>query len=191
MYIVAGLGNPDSKYSRNFHNLGFMAIDCLAGRHGVKFEKSGYRGKYSIININGEKVIFVKPQTYMNLSGECIQAIASYYKIPSEKIIVVYDDIDIPIGSVRIRANGSAGTHNGMRNIVSELGTTDFPRVRIGIKPDRPYVLIDYVLSDIRGEDSAAFTETIKIAADALDDFIQGEPIEHIMCRYNTVKKNA
>ena len=168
-----------------------MAIDCLAGRHGVKFEKSGYRGKYSIININGEKVIFVKPQTYMNLSGECIQAIASYYKIPSEKIIVVYDDIDIPIGSVRIRANGSAGTHNGMRNIVSELGTTDFPRVRIGIKPDRPYVLIDYVLSDIRGEDSAAFTEAIKIAADALDDFIQGEPIENIMCRYNTVKKNA
>lgn len=191
MYIVAGLGNPGAEYSRNLHNLGFMTIDRLAEKYGVKFEKSGFSAKYSIINVNGEKVMFIKPQTYMNLSGEAIRAAASYYKVPTENIIVAYDDVDIPIGSVRIRQNGSAGTHNGMRSIVAELGSTEFPRVRIGIKPNAPVALINYVLSNVRAEDAEAFETAIETAADAMDDFIKGVPIDKIMCRHNVTKKNA
>lgn len=191
MYIVAGLGNPGAEYSRNLHNLGFMTIDKLAEKYGVKFEKSGFSAKYSIINVNGVKVMFIKPQTFMNLSGVALKAAASYYKVPTGNIIVAYDDVDIPIGSVRIRQSGSAGTHNGMRSIVNELGSTEFPRVRIGIKPDRPFSLIDYVLSNVRAEDVSSFDSAINVATDAIDEFIKGDSIEKIMCRHNVTKKNA
>ena len=191
MYIVAGLGNPGAEYSRNLHNLGFMTIDKLAEKYGVKFEKSGFSAKYSIINVNGVKVMFIKPQTFMNLSGVALRAAASYYKVPTGNIIVAYDDVDIPIGSVRIRQSGSAGTHNGMRSIVNELGSTEFPRVRIGIKPDRPFSLIDYVLSNVRAEDVSIFDSAINVATDAIDEFIKGDSIEKIMCRHNVTKKNA
>ncbi|MDD6903254.1 MAG: aminoacyl-tRNA hydrolase [Candidatus Borkfalkiaceae bacterium] len=191
MYIVAGLGNPGAEYSRNLHNLGFMTIDKLAEKYGVKFEKSGFSAKYSIINVNGVKVMFIKPQTFMNLSGVALKAAASYYKVPTGNIIVAYDDVDIPIGSVRIRQSGSAGTHNGMRSIVNELGSTEFPRVRIGIKPDRPFSLIDYVLSNVRAEDVSSFDSAINVATDAIDEFIKGDSIEKIMCRHNVTKKEC
>lgn len=191
MYIVAGLGNPGAEYSRNLHNLGFMTIDKLAEKYGVKFEKSGFSAKYSIINVNGVKVMFIKPQTFMNLSGVALRAAASYYKVPTGNIIVAYDDVDIPIGSVRIRQSGSAGTHNGMRSIVNELGSTEFPRVRIGIKPDRPFSLIDYVLSNVRAEDVSSFNSAINVATDAIDEFIKGDSIEKIMCRHNVTKKEC
>lgn len=191
MYIVAGLGNPGAEYSRNLHNLGFMTIDKLAEKYGVKFEKSGFSAKYSIINVNGVKVMFIKPQTFINLSGVALRAAASYYKVPTGNIIVAYDDVDIPIGSVRIRQSGSAGTHNGMRSIVNELGSTEFPRVRIGIKPDRPFSLIDYVLSNVRAEDVSSFDSAINIATDAIDEFIKGDSIEKIMCRHNVTKKEC
>lgn len=191
MYIVAGLGNPGAEYSRNLHNLGFMTIDKLAEKYGVKFEKSGFSAKYSIINVNGVKVMFIKPQTFMNLSGVALRAAASYYKVPTGNIIVAYDDVDIPIGSVRIRQSGSAGTHNGMRSIVNELGSTEFPRVRIGIKPNRPFSLIDYVLSNVRAEDVSSFDSAINVATDAIDEFIKGDSIEKIMCRHNVTKKEC
>lgn len=191
MYIVAGLGNPGAEYSRNLHNLGFMTVDKLAEKYGVKFEKSGFSAKYSIINVNGVKVMFIKPQTFMNLSGVALRAAASYYKVPTGNIIVAYDDVDIPIGSVRIRQSGSAGTHNGMRSIVNELGSTEFPRVRIGIKPDRPFSLIDYVLSNVRAEDVSSFDSAINVATDAIDEFIKGDSIEKIMCRHNVTKKEC
>ena len=191
MYIVAGLGNPGAEYSRNLHNLGFMTIDKLAEKYGVKFEKSGFSAKYSIINVHGVKVMFIKPQTFMNLSGVALKAAASYYKVPTGNIIVAYDDVDIPIGSVRIRQSGSAGTHNGMRSIVNELGSTEFPRVRIGIKPDRPFSLIDYVLSNVRAEDVSSFDSAINVATDAIDEFIKGDSIEKIMCRHNVTKKEC
>lgn len=191
MYIVAGLGNPGAEYSRNLHNLGFMTIDKLAEKYGVKFEKSGFSAKYSIINVNGVKVMFIKPQTFMNLSGVALRAAASCYKVPTGNIIVAYDDVDIPIGSVRIRQSGSAGTHNGMRSIVNELGSTEFPRVRIGIKPDRTFSLIDYVLSNVRAEDVSSFDSAINVATDAIDEFIKGDSIEKIMCRHNVTKKEC
>ena len=163
----------------------------LAEKYGVKFEKSGFSAKYSIINVNGVKVMFIKPQTFMNLSGVALRAAASYYKVPTGNIIVAYDDVDIPIGSVRIRQSGSAGTHNGMRSIVNELGSTEFPRVRIGIKPDRPFSLIDYVLSNVRAEDVSSFDSAINVATDAIDEFIKGDSIEKIMCRHNVTKKEC
>ena len=168
-----------------------MTIDKLAEKYGVKFEKSGFSAKYSIINVNGVKVMFIKPQTFMNLSGVALRAAASYYKVPTGNIIVAYDDVDIPIGSVRIRQSGSAGTHNGMRSIVNELGSTEFPRVRIGIKPDRPFSLIDYVLSNVRAEDVSSFDSAINVATGAIDEFIKGDSIEKIMCRHNVTKKEC
>ena len=158
MIIVAGLGNPDAKYSRNMHNVGFMVIDKLAEKYGVTFEKRGFNGVYSVKNVNGEKVMFIKPQTYMNNSGECLRAAAAYYKVPTSNLIVAYED---------------------------------FPRVRVGIKPDRPVVLIDYVLSDIRKEDLPEMERAIESAAAALDEFICGEPVDKVMRDHNSVKKNA
>ena len=185
MKLVVGLGNPGVKYLKNLHNLGFMAVELLAEKYGVDFNKKGFKGIYGEKNINGEKVVFLKPQTYMNLSGESVQAIAAFYKIKVEDILVIYDDLDIAIGYVRIRANGSAGTHNGMRSIVSCLNSTAFPRVRIGTKPEVNYEIIDYVLSDIRKEDEPRFRQAITVAVDASDAFIRGNSIDQVMCKFN------
>ena len=121
----------------------------------------------------------------MNLSGESVQELAAFYKISPKDIIVMYDDLDIAIGSVRIRANGSAGTHNGMRNIVQMLGNTDFPRIRIGIKPETDFKIIDYVLSDIRKDDEPRFKQSVGVAVDAADAFISGVSIDDVMCKFN------
>ncbi|MBQ4099201.1 MAG: aminoacyl-tRNA hydrolase [Clostridia bacterium] len=188
MKLVVGLGNPGLKYLKNLHNLGFMAVELLAEKHGVAFNKKGFKGVYGEKNINGEKVIFLKPQTYMNLSGESVQALSAFYKINVEDILVIYDDLDIAIGCVRIRANGSAGTHNGMRSIVSCLSSTAFPRVRIGTKPEVDYEIIDYVLSDIKKEDEPRFRHSVSVAVDACDAFIHGVKIEDVMCKYNAIK---
>lgn len=188
MKLVVGLGNPGLKYLKNLHNLGFMAVEMLAEKHGVVFNKKGFKGLYGEKNIKGEKVVFLKPQTYMNLSGESVQELSAFYKISPKDIIVMYDDLDIAIGSVRIRANGSAGTHNGMRNIVQMLGSTDFPRIRIGIKPETDFKIIDYVLSDIRKDDEPRFKQSIGTAVDAADAFINGASIDDVMCRFNSRK---
>ncbi len=185
MYLVVGLGNPGVKYLKNLHNLGFMAVELVAEKEGVEFNKKGFKGLYGEKNINGEKVIFLKPQTFMNLSGESVAEISSFYKIPPEKIIVVYDDLDIPIGSLRIRAGGSAGTHNGMRNIVEKLGRQDFPRVRIGTKPEGEYNIVDYVLSDIKKDDEPRFKISVQKAVLAIEQFIGGGKIEDVMQKYN------
>ena len=182
MYLIAGLGNPDVKYLKTMHNMGFMAIDMLADKLGVEFNKKGFKGVYGMTTINGEKVILLKPMTYMNLSGSSIQEALAFYKIPRQNLLVVYDDLDINIGSLRIRAKGSAGTHNGMRDIVSKIGGEDFPRIRVGIKPvNDSRGLIDYVLSDIKKDDEAVF----KKASDACYDYINVKNLEEIMCRYN------
>ena len=167
MKLIVGLGNPGLKYLKNLHNLGFMAVELLAEKHGVSFNKKGFKGIYGEKNFAGEKVIFLKPQTFMNLSGDCVQEIAAFYKIPTQNILVLYDDLDIAIGAVRVRASGSSGTHNGMRSIVSRLSSTNFPRVRIGTKPEVDYDIIDYVLSDIRKEDEPRFRHSVNLAVDA------------------------
>ena len=133
MFIVAGLGNPGLLYQRTRHNAGFQALDRLAGELHVRVTKRGFSGVYGEGVNNGERVVLVKPTTYMNLSGDCIQALMHFYKCPVEHLVVLYDDIELPVGSLRIREKGSAGTHNGMRSIIACVGSENFPRIRIGV----------------------------------------------------------
>ena len=185
MYLVVGLGNPEKKYFNTFHNMGFMCVDRLVDKLGVQFTKGECRAVTAHAKVNGEKVIVAKPVTYMNLSGEAVQELTHKYKIEKGKLIVVYDDIDIPIGKLRIRQNGSAGTHNGMKNIVQMLATEDFPRVRVGIGKDTPMELVDYVLSQVSEEDHKQLDPVLDAAATALYEFVNGQDVDHVMQKYN------
>lgn len=185
MYLVVGLGNPEKKYFNTFHNMGFMVVDRLCDKLGVAFTKGECRAVTAHAKVNGEKVIVAKPVTYMNLSGEAVQEMCHKYKIEKGHLIVVYDDIDIPIGKLRIRVNGSAGTHNGMRNIVQMISTDDFPRVRVGIGSDTPMELVDYVLSQVSDDDYKTLDPVLDQAAQALYDFVHGTPIDQVMQKYN------
>ncbi len=162
-----------------------MAVELLAEKNGVSFNKKGFKGEYGEKNIDGEKVIFLKPQTFMNLSGESVAAVASFYKIPTENIIIIYDDLDIAIGSMRLRPSGSAGTHNGMRSIVQCLGSQNFPRIRIGTKPEGEYDIINYVLSDVKKDDEPRFKVSVNKAVDAADMLIRGATVDSVMCKFN------
>ena len=185
MKIIFGLGNPGGKYENNYHNLGFMAIDAIAKKIGVDFNKKGRQGVYGEKNINGEKIILVKPQTYMNNSGECVSAYMAFYKCPIEDVLVIYDDIDIDKGAMRFRPHGSAGTHNGMRSIASHVGT-QFKRLRIGAKNTNPLIpLIDYVLMNITVEDAKLIAPIIEKAGDFGYDFVMGATDDQLMAKYN------
>lgn len=183
MIIVAGLGNPDLKYKNNVHNLGFMAIDLLAEKLGVKFDKKGHKGVYALFNYQGEKVMLIKPQTYMNLSGECLSSVVNFYKVPTQNLLVLHDDLDVDKGCLRIRQKGSGGTHNGMKNIVQLLNSQDFPRVRIGCKPQGFMGdTISYVLSDIN---KSEYQAVIEKACESALSFIKGERLDLIMNKFN------
>lgn len=183
MYLIVGLGNPEKKYFNTFHNVGFMCVDILAEKLGAEFNKVECKSVTAHARVNGQKVIIAKPVTYMNLSGQAVVELTNKYKIEKGNLIVVYDDVDIPLGHVRIRKDGSAGTHNGMRNIVELLGTTDFPRVRVGIGKDTPMQLVDYVLSQVQDDDRDKLA--IEQAANALYDFAHGEPLDAVMQKHN------
>ena len=133
MFVIAGLGNPGLLYQRTRHNAGFQALDVIADELNIKVTKRGFSGVYGEGVYQGERVVLVKPTTYMNLSGDCIQALLHFYKCPVERLVVLYDDIDLPVGALRIREKGSAGTHNGMRSIIACVGSENFPRIRIGV----------------------------------------------------------
>ena len=185
MYLIVGLGNPEKKYFNTFHNVGFMCVDRLAEKLGVEFSKVECKSVTAHARVNGQKVIIAKPVTYMNLSGQAVVELTNKYKIEKGNLIVVYDDVDIPLGNVRIRKNGSAGTHNGMRNIVGLLGTEDFPRVRVGIGKETPMALTDYVLSQVTDVDREKLDPAVIHAAAALDEFVNGQPFEQVMQRHN------
>ncbi len=187
MYLIAGLGNPGKKYENTYHNLGFMAIDALSLKLGANFNKEAFGGLTATLNYGGEKVILLKPLTYMNLSGDSISAVMNFYKIPEENLIVLYDDTDIPKAALRIRDKGSAGTHNGMRDIVLKLKSQNFKRIRIGSRQaaEDPRPLVDYVLSEIPESEKAAYKATFSKAADAAIAFIKGESTEKIQSLYN------
>lgn len=188
MYLVVGLGNPDKKYQNTFHNLGFMCVDRLAEKIGAQFTKGECCAVTAHTRINDQKVILAKPVTYMNLSGKALSELCNKYKIEQGHLIVAYDDVDLPMGSVRIRKEGSAGTHNGMRSIVDCLHTTAFPRVRIGFAKDTPMQLIDYVLSQITDDDKTLLEPAIDSAAEALKEFVEGKDIDVVMQRHNLKK---
>lgn len=173
MYAVIGLGNPGSKYANTKHNVGFNTIDCLAEKYDVKLSKIKFKAVYGETFIGGEKVILVKPQTYMNNSGISILELIKYTNVPIENIIVIYDDIDIPLGTLRVRKKGSAGSHNGMRSIIYHLKNENFPRVRIGIgKPNKGQDLAHFVINNFSKDDRVIVDEIVDIASEAVVEII-------------------
>lgn len=186
MYLVAGLGNPGSQYDMTRHNIGFEVIDYIAGEYRVKIKKLKFKGLSGEINIGGEKVILLKPQTYMNLSGESIREYAAFFKIPTENIIIVNDDIYLDAGHMRIRKSGSAGGHNGLKSIIYQLGSENFPRVRIGVNsPLREKAdLADFVLSRFSKEEIPVLEEVIIRAKKAVEEIIS-RGADSAMNKYN------
>lgn len=173
LYAVIGLGNPGSKYKGTRHNVGFDTIDCIAQRNNTKVTKIKFKAVYGETQIGSQKVLLVKPQTYMNRSGESVLEIINFYKIPIENVIVIVDDVDIKFGTLRIRAKGSAGTHNGMKSIIYLLQSDNFPRVKIGVgKPNEHIDLADFVLGGFSKEDRISIDNTIEQAAKAVEKII-------------------
>ena len=187
MKIIAGLGNPGKEYENTKHNVGFLTIDILAEKYDIKVNKIKFKGLIGEGMIGTEKVILVKPQTYMNLSGRCIREIVAFYKLDMEDLVVIYDDIDLPMGNLRIRKKGSAGTHNGMRSIIYDLQDDGFPRVRVGIGGERKGDLANYVISGFSGDDRKLIEEAIVKAADAVTCLVE-DGIDRAMVDYNTKK---
>ena len=185
MYIIAGLGNPGEKYENTRHNAGFMAVDALAEKLGVMINKRDFRALYTKARVENEQIVLLKPQTYMNLSGESIYAAMFYYKCPIQNLIVMYDDIDLKVGHIRIRRSGSAGSHNGMKSIIASLGMEDFPRIRIGVsKPPPRMDLVDYVLGTFGKEELPVIRREAQSAADAAMTIIT-KGAEEAMQKYN------
>lgn len=186
MYIIAGLGNPGREYEMTRHNIGFEVIDYLADKYNIKITKLKFKGIYGEMNIGNEKVYLVKPQTYMNLSGDCIREFKSFYKIPDEHIIIINDDIDIDAGKLRVRAKGSAGTHNGLKSVIYQLQSDNFPRIRVGVGAPRSksYDLADYVLGRFTKDEIPVMEKAIINAADAAVEIVKSG-IDKAMNIYN------
>lgn len=189
MYIIAGLGNPTKEYSGTRHNIGFEVIDRLADDCRIDVSMKKHKAICGKGCIGGQKVILCKPQTYMNLSGESIRELADYYKVAPEDIIIIFDDISLEPGQLRIRAKGSAGGHNGIKSIIAHLGTQEFPRVKVGVgeKP-KGWDLADYVLSRFGSEDRKVMDEAVKEASSAVQMMI-GDGVDAAMNKYNAKKK--
>ena len=177
MYIIAGLGNPGKEYAGSRHNVGFMTLDELADRYNIDVREKAHKALIGKGMIEGNKVILVKPQTYMNLSGESIRSVMDYYKTEPSEFIVIYDDISLDVGQLRIRKKGSAGGHNGIKNIIAHLGTQEFPRIKVGVGDKPPRMdLADYVLSRFSKEDREKMEQAFKDAAEAVEVMIAEGP---------------
>ena len=188
MYIIVGLGNPEKDYANTRHNMGFQVINKIAEQYEIEVTKSKFKGLYGTGTIEGEKVILLKPQTFMNLSGESVVEVMNFYKISEEELIVIYDDIDINPGSIRIRKNGSAGTHNGMKSIISCIGTENFCRVRVGIgKPKEHVDMITHVIGHISDDELKSLNEGVEIAVDAISEIVKNN-IDSAMNKFNKKK---
>jgi PTH1 family peptidyl-tRNA hydrolase len=186
-WIVAFLGNPGLKYEGTRHNAGFMTADALCKKKGFVLNKARFQALTAQVDLGGARVLLMKPQTYMNLSGQAVSQAARFYKIPTEHILVVSDEVSLPIGKLRIRMKGSAGGHNGLKNIIAQLGTENFPRIRLGVgaPPHPEYEMIDWVLSVFRNEDAAEMAKAADRAADAVECYIEKGP-DRAMNLYNT-----
>jgi len=186
MKCIVGLGNPGRNYAKTRHNIGFMVIDELLDRNGWKLDKSKYNGVYALEHLSGDKVILLEPQTYMNLSGECIRPLMDFYDIPVEDLVVVYDDLDLPSGEVRLREKGGHGGHNGIRSMIDHFGTKDFKRVRLGIgRPKGGMAVSDYVLGTFAKDEAELVGASVKLAADACEAFLE-KPFPEVMTQFNT-----
>ena len=168
-WLIVGLGNPGREYEKTRHNAGYRALDLLSAKLGCKVDKGKFQGLYGQTNYSGKKLFLLKPLTYMNLSGRSVLQMSAYFKIPPQRIIVLFDDISLEPGRLRIRADGSAGGHNGIKSIIAELGSQDFPRVKIGVgaKPHQEQDLADWVLSGFSANEEKAFVSALARSAEA------------------------
>ncbi|MEH7457101.1 aminoacyl-tRNA hydrolase [Bacillus pseudomycoides] len=186
MKLIVGLGNPGREYELTRHNIGFMAIDELAKRWNISLNEQKFKGLFGAGFVNGEKVILLKPLTYMNLSGESIRPLMDYYKIDVEDFVVMYDDLDIPVGKLRLRMKGSAGGHNGVKSTITHLGTQEFQRIRMGIdRPKNGMKVVDYVLGRFTAEEMPDVNHSIENAADACEEWLK-KPFLQIMNTFNS-----
>ena len=189
-YIIAGLGNPGKQYELSRHNAGFLCIDILADRYSFKTDRIKFNALCADVMISSNRCLVMRPQTYMNLSGDAVKAAADFYKIPSDHIIIIYDDIDLPVGALRIRRKGSAGGHNGIKSIIAQLGTDEFPRLKIGVgaKPDPDYDLKDYVLGTFSKADQEILKTTMAKACDGVEIIVSGD-VDKAMATCQITKK--
>lgn len=183
--LIVGLGNPGARYANTRHNVGWMVLDAFARKHNAAFDQHGFHGVYGELRWDGDKIILLKPLTYMNLSGQAVAPAAHFYKIAPADILVVYDDLDLKPGTLRMRERGSAGGHNGMKSIIQELGTTEFPRLRIGIgRPAPGWDVVDWVLAPFGADDLVAINEALTRAVEAIESFLTHGPVK-TMSKYN------
>ena len=168
-WLIVGLGNPGKDYTRSRHNAGFRALDILARKLGCKVDKGKFQGLYGQCNYSGRKLLLLKPMTYMNLSGRSVLQLSAYFQVPPQRIIVLFDDISLAPGRLRVRPDGSAGGHNGIKSVIAELGSQEFPRVKIGVgaKPNPEYDLADWVLSGFSAAEEKLLQPAMERAADA------------------------
>lgn len=186
MKCIVGLGNVGKKYEDTRHNVGFMVVDEFLNKHNIELDKQKFKGNYTIATINGEKVLIIEPMTYMNLSGEAVRPLMDYYKVDVEDLVVLYDDLDMPQGRIRIRQKGSAGGQNGMRSIIQHLGTQEFKRIRLGIgRPEGRKPVVDYVLQKFSDDEMITMQKVIDHTIEALETFIGGEKFENVMNQFN------
>lgn len=185
-WLIVGLGNPGKEYERTRHNCGFRAIDLLADKLGCKLDKAKFQGLYGQAALDGRKIYLLKPLTYMNLSGRSVLQMSAYFQIPPQRIIVIFDDISLEVGRLRVRSNGSAGGHNGIKSIISELGSQEFPRVKVGVgaKPHPEQDLADWVLSSFTALEEKSLKTALENAGDAAICLIEKGAMEAAN-RYN------
>ena len=185
-WIVVGLGNPGDKYENTRHNAGFLVVDELARRGNFAVRRVKHKALTETTVIGGQGILVMKPTTYMNLSGEAVGDAARFYKIPADRVLVISDDTDLPVGKLRIRKSGSAGGHNGLKSIIQHLGGDNFPRLKVGVggKPHPDYDMADWVLGKLQGEDKKVFDEAVKRAADAIECLLK-EGADKAMNKFN------
>lgn len=184
MKIIVGLGNPGKEYENTRHNIGFMCIDSYAKKNNCKIDKKKFNGKYNKIRVSGEDVILLKPQSYINLSGEVIRKYLDYFKITVDNLLVISDDLDLEIGRIKLKSNGSSGGHNGLKNIEANLGTQEYKRLKIGISNNKDIDTKDYVLGKIESSNRKIYDDIFSCTDDILEDFVNLD-FDSLMAKYN------
>ena len=185
MKIIAGLGNPGQKYDKTKHNTGFMTMDHYLDEKDLSLDKDKFEGHWTKQKINGEDVILLEPQTYMNESGRSVSQVANFFKVDPADVLIIQDDMDMPIGKIRIRANGKSGGHNGIKSIIRDLGTEKFNRLKIGIRHPKNATVVSWVLTPFNDEQQKLMDDAFDTSVKIIDDFIAGRDSQYLMNKYN------